>query len=185
MIKILSEQDGGDSAMNRSWDSSRNLDEQEAGGANYGQGCNERLGIHVCRQAQNELPAQLAISLIQGKWKMRILSQLQQGPVRLSQLRKMFPGASKKMLTQHLREMEEDGLSGVNYSSPSATIIIPYAFVLPFLFFPLLLAGPERSPVGAERRACQQQGWPDRYPPQLAAWLSVPDSRFFLACSIR
>jgi DNA-binding HxlR family transcriptional regulator len=41
---------------------------------------------------------------------MRILSQLQQGPVRLSQLRKMFPGASKKMLTQHLREMEEDGL---------------------------------------------------------------------------
>jgi len=41
---------------------------------------------------------------------MRILSQLQKGPVRLSQLRKMFPGASKKMLTQHLREMEEDGL---------------------------------------------------------------------------
>ena len=29
MIKILSEQDGGDSAMNRSWDSSRNLDEPE------------------------------------------------------------------------------------------------------------------------------------------------------------
>ena len=110
MIKILSEQGGGDSAMNRSWDSSRNFDEPEAGGANYGQGCNERLGIHVCRQAQNELPAQLAISLIQGKWKMRILSQLQKGPVRLSQLRKMFPGASKKMLTQHLREMEEDGL---------------------------------------------------------------------------
>jgi DNA-binding HxlR family transcriptional regulator len=110
VIKILSEQDGGDSAMNRSWDSSRNFDEPEAGGANYGQGCNERLGIHVCRQAQNELPAQLAISLIQGKWKMRILSQLQKGPVRLSQLRKMFPGASKKMLTQHLREMEEDGL---------------------------------------------------------------------------
>ena len=41
---------------------------------------------------------------------MRILSQLQHGPVRLSQLRKMFPGASKKMLTQHLREMEDDGL---------------------------------------------------------------------------
>lgn len=110
MIKILSEQDGGDSTMNRSWDSSRNLDEREANGASYGQGCNERFRIRACRQDENEWPAQLAISLIHGKWKMRILSQLQHGPMRLSQLRKMFPGASKKMLTQHLREMEEDGL---------------------------------------------------------------------------
>ena len=30
--------------------------------------------------------------------------------MRLSQLRKLFPEASKKMLTQHLREMEEDGI---------------------------------------------------------------------------
>ena len=110
MIKILSEQDGGDSAMNRNWDSSRNFDESEANEASYRQGCNGRLGIRVCRQAENELHAQLAISLIQGKWKMRILSQLQHGPIRLSQLRKMFPDASKKMLTQHLREMEKDGL---------------------------------------------------------------------------
>jgi DNA-binding HxlR family transcriptional regulator len=110
VIKILSEQGGGDLAMNRSWDSLRNLNEPEARGAKYRQGCNGRLGIHVCRQAENELSAQLAISLIQGKWKMRILSQLQHGPVRLSQLRKMFPDASKKMLTQHLREMEGDGL---------------------------------------------------------------------------
>ena len=110
MIKILSEQGGGESAMNQSWDSSRNLDEPEANDTSYRQGCNSRFRIRVCHQAENEWPAQLAISLIQGKWKMRILSQLQQGPVRLSQLRKMFPGASKKMLTQHLREMEEDGL---------------------------------------------------------------------------
>jgi DNA-binding HxlR family transcriptional regulator len=110
VIKILSEQDGGDSAMNRSWDLSRNFDEPEANGASYIQGCNGRFRIRVCHQAENEWPAQLAISLIQGKWKMRILSQLQQGPVRLSQLRKMFPDASKKMLTQHLREMEDDGL---------------------------------------------------------------------------
>jgi DNA-binding HxlR family transcriptional regulator len=110
VIKILSEQGGGDSAMNRSWDSSRNLDEPEVNSASYRQGCNGPFRIRVCRQAENEWPAQLAISLIQGKWKMRILSQLQHGPIRLSQLRKMFPDASKKMLTQHLREMEEDGL---------------------------------------------------------------------------
>src|ERR1017187_9044266 len=94
--------------MNRSWNSPRNLDELKANGANYRQGCNGRFRIRVCQQAENEWPAQLAISLIQGKWKMRILSQLQQGPVRLSQLRKMFPGASKKMLTQHLREMRSE-----------------------------------------------------------------------------
>jgi len=110
VIKILSEQDGGDSAMNRSWDSPRTLDEPEANGPSYRQGCNGRFRIRVCDQAEDEWPAQLAINLIQGKWKMRILSQLQHGPIRLSQLRKMFPDASKKMLTQHLREMEEDGL---------------------------------------------------------------------------
>jgi DNA-binding HxlR family transcriptional regulator len=53
---------------------------------------------------------QLAIALIHGKWKIGILSSLQVGPVRLSQLRRMFPQASKKMLAQQLREMERDGL---------------------------------------------------------------------------
>jgi DNA-binding HxlR family transcriptional regulator len=70
----------------------------------------ERFGIRARRQAEDGCPAQLAIGLIQGKWKTRILSRLQHGPIRLSQLRKLFPDASKKMLTQHLREMEGDGL---------------------------------------------------------------------------
>jgi DNA-binding HxlR family transcriptional regulator len=60
--------------------------------------------------AQDEFHVQFAITLMRGKWKIGILCRLQDGPVRLSQLRRMFPRASKKMLTQHLREMEEDGL---------------------------------------------------------------------------
>ena len=59
---------------------------------------------------EEDQSVQLAIALIQGKWKIGILSNLQRGPVRLSQLRRMFPQASKKMLAQHLREMERDGL---------------------------------------------------------------------------
>ena len=55
-------------------------------------------------------PVQFAINLIHGKWKTGILSELQQGPARLSQLRKKLPTASRKMLTQHLRELERDGL---------------------------------------------------------------------------
>ncbi len=61
-------------------------------------------------EAQDESHVQFAIALMQGKWKIGILSRLRDGPVRLSQLRRMFPRASKKMLTQHLREMEKDGL---------------------------------------------------------------------------
>jgi DNA-binding HxlR family transcriptional regulator len=65
-------------------------------------------------QSAEDCPAQIAIGLIQGKWKTRILAQLQHGPVRLGELRRTFPDASKKMLTQHLREMERDGLIARN-----------------------------------------------------------------------
>ena len=57
-----------------------------------------------------ECSAQVAVNLIQGKWKTRILSRLQQGPARLGELCRLLPQASKKMLAQHLREMERDGL---------------------------------------------------------------------------
>ncbi len=57
-----------------------------------------------------ECSAQIAVNLIHGKWKTRILARLQLGPARLGELRRLFPQASKKMLAQHLREMERDGL---------------------------------------------------------------------------
>ena len=57
-----------------------------------------------------EAAVRLALRLLQGKWKIGILSQLQHGPARLSQLRRIFPEASKKMLTQHLRELEGEGI---------------------------------------------------------------------------
>jgi DNA-binding HxlR family transcriptional regulator len=57
-----------------------------------------------------EYAAQTALNLIRGKWKTRILSRLEHGPVRLGELSRSFPQASKKMLAQHLREMERDGL---------------------------------------------------------------------------
>jgi DNA-binding HxlR family transcriptional regulator len=69
-------------------------------------------GTALCHQcpAEEDQSVQFAVALIQGKWKIGILSSLQRGPARLSQLRRMFPLASKKMLTQHLREMERDRL---------------------------------------------------------------------------
>ncbi len=61
-------------------------------------------------KSSEECLVELAIDLIHGKWKTRILSRLQHGPARLGELRRTFPQASKKMLAQHLREMERDGL---------------------------------------------------------------------------
>ena len=110
MIEILSEQHGGGPATNRNLHSSRDLHEPETNGAMYRQGRVELSEIGLSRPADSGWPAELTISLLQGKWKLRILTQLQHGPMRLSQLRKLFPSASKKMLTQHLREMVEDGI---------------------------------------------------------------------------
>ena len=72
----------------------------------------EREGKASCStpRQDEEYPVQFALTLLQGKWKIEIMSRLQHGPVRLSQLHRMFPAASKKVLTQRLREMEKDGL---------------------------------------------------------------------------
>lgn len=58
-------------------------------------------------------PEQTALTfelLFQGKWKLPILSVMCSGPVRLGQLARLIPGASKKMLTQNLRKLEADGI---------------------------------------------------------------------------
>jgi len=52
-----------------------------------------------------------AMDVVTGKWKSLILWELDNhGIRRFGELRRGLPGVSEKMLTQHLREMEEDGL---------------------------------------------------------------------------
>ncbi|MFG2329569.1 winged helix-turn-helix transcriptional regulator [Streptomyces sp. NPDC048604] len=52
-----------------------------------------------------------AVDALSGKWKSSILWELHaHGTRRFAALRRSVPGISEKMLTQHLREMEEDGL---------------------------------------------------------------------------
>ena len=55
-------------------------------------------------------PVEATITLIGGKYKSLILWKLSDGTLRFSQLRKEVPGATPKMLTQQLRELENDGL---------------------------------------------------------------------------
>ncbi|WP_307680114.1 helix-turn-helix domain-containing protein [Streptomyces sp. V4I2] len=51
-----------------------------------------------------------AIAVIDGKWKTALLWQLESGPHRPAELRRLLAGLSEKVLTQALREMEADGL---------------------------------------------------------------------------
>lgn len=49
--------------------------------------------------------------MLQGRWKLPILFRLYADPsMRTLQLKRDLPGVSQKMLTQHLRELAEDGL---------------------------------------------------------------------------
>ena len=50
------------------------------------------------------------MELIGGKWTSVILAQLKQRPLRFSELRRLIPDVSEKMLTQRLRQLEGDGL---------------------------------------------------------------------------
>ncbi|MGD1805076.1 winged helix-turn-helix transcriptional regulator [Dapis sp. BLCC M126] len=55
-------------------------------------------------------PIERGMRLIGGKWKGSILWHLKDKPVRFGDLVRQVGGASKKMVTQRLREMENDGL---------------------------------------------------------------------------
>ena len=58
----------------------------------------------------NEPAIQRAIVLVEGRWRIAILCQLQDGPVRVGELKRRMRPISKKVLNQHLRRMEKEGL---------------------------------------------------------------------------
>lgn len=57
-----------------------------------------------------ECPMNTAISIIGGKWKLPIIYSLRDGSLRFSQIQKILPQVTQKMLTQQLRELEKDGM---------------------------------------------------------------------------
>ncbi len=69
-------------------------------------------------------PALVTIRVISGKWKTRILWVLRERSHHFGELRRVLPGVSAKVLTDHLRALEEDGIitvqredrSGVRHS---------------------------------------------------------------------
>lgn len=55
-------------------------------------------------------PVSTAISVMGGKWKPLILWVIREEKKRFGEIKRMIPPITQKMLTQHLKELEEDGI---------------------------------------------------------------------------
>ncbi|RJX37148.1 transcriptional regulator [Paenibacillus pinisoli] len=53
---------------------------------------------------------ELTLKVMGGKWKLVILCHLMDGVKRFGELKRGMPDITQKMLTQQLRELEEDGI---------------------------------------------------------------------------
>lgn len=65
---------------------------------------------HVLEPCLEPCPIERGMRVLGGKWKGSILWHLKDGPIRFNDLARQLGGASKKMVVQRLREMEETGL---------------------------------------------------------------------------
>jgi DNA-binding HxlR family transcriptional regulator len=55
-------------------------------------------------------PVEFALDVLGGKWRVVILARLKEQPCRYSDLRRLVPRVSQKMLTQRLHELTTAGL---------------------------------------------------------------------------
>lgn len=61
-------------------------------------------------ERRGECKAELALKVIQGRWKVLILRELVDGIQRFSDLQRALEGVSQKVLTAQLRDLEADGV---------------------------------------------------------------------------
>lgn len=66
---------------------------------------NKKLDI-----SYDKCPVETSIDALAGKWKILILWYLRAEKKRFSELEKLLPNTTQKMLIQKLRELEEDGI---------------------------------------------------------------------------
>lgn len=66
-----------------------------------------------------------ALAVISGRWKVLIIRELLSGPKHFNQLHRALQGVSHKVLTQQLRDLEQDGILNreVSQSSPPRQVL--------------------------------------------------------------
>lgn len=84
-----------------------------------------------------ECPVEYTASILSNKWKCLILRDLITGTKRFNELNKSIIGISAKVLTENLREMENDGI--INRKT--------YAVVPPKVEYSLSSKGEELKPI--------------------------------------
>ncbi|MET3697738.1 HxlR family transcriptional regulator [Bacillus oleivorans] len=62
------------------------------------------------KKKKYNIAVEATLEVIGGKWKGVILCHLTHGKKRTSELKRLMPDITQKMLTQQLRELEEDGI---------------------------------------------------------------------------
>lgn len=68
------------------------------------------MEIDTTHCISDRCPVEVTLSAIGGKWKALILYHIAAGPRRFNELRRLMPSVTQRMLTQHLRELEADGI---------------------------------------------------------------------------
>ena len=84
-----------------------------------------------------ECPVEYTAQILSNKWKCLILRDLLTGTKRFNELNKSIIGISAKVLTENLREMENDGI--INRKT--------YAVVPPKVEYSLSAKGEELKPI--------------------------------------
>jgi DNA-binding HxlR family transcriptional regulator len=64
----------------------------------------------VSKKEISPCPIDVALSVIDGRWKGTILWRLLDGPMRTSELRRSIPEMTERMLVRHLQELTESGI---------------------------------------------------------------------------
>lgn len=73
-------------------------------------GARPMVTVHLPADGRSTCAVEATLNVIGGRWKVLILRELLEGVKRFNQLHRSLHGITQKMLTQQLREMEEDGL---------------------------------------------------------------------------
>jgi DNA-binding HxlR family transcriptional regulator len=55
-------------------------------------------------------PAESTLKILGGRWKLMLPRELCSGLIRFGELKRKLKGISEKVLAQHLRELERDGI---------------------------------------------------------------------------
>ncbi|UJW28461.1 helix-turn-helix transcriptional regulator [Saccharothrix sp. AJ9571] len=66
------------------------------------------------------------LGMLSGKWKVLLLWELSERPRRFGDLRRALDGISEKVLSAHLRELENDGLC-LRTERPGAVLHVEYS----------------------------------------------------------